>query len=218
MGETKGSRQRIPDERELIRLKRELTAARERGEQGALARMVRAHAAYAGELAQFALALVATSSYEHEMPTPETEAITARATARAMATVFAAQAAAPVVAAEAPAGARALGATLAALRRARNLSLAVVARQLGLGVDVLQGIETGLIRAASVPDSFTHVLGELLELTAEQVRTTLITQPAVQPALRRQKGAGEMPELDFTEAVRLSPGMTPEQKARWLDG
>ena len=115
------------------------------------------------------------------------------------------------------AGAR-MGATLAALRRARGLSLIAVARGLGLGVDVLQGIETGLIRAASnCRLLFARALGEALDVTAEQVRMTLATQPAVQPALRRQRATGETPVLDFAEAVRLSPTMSAEQKARWGD-
>jgi transcriptional regulator with XRE-family HTH domain len=220
----RGRRQAHPrtiDARELTRLKRELVAARAVGEEGALARLLHAWPAYVAELTEFAAALAATASYEREEPTAATMALAERARARALAAVFPAVAAAPVPAAmTAPAtvaaGAR-MGATLAALRRARGLSLIAVARGLGLGVDVLQGIETGLIRAASIPESFARALGEALDVTAEQVRMTLATQPAVQPALRRQRATGETPVLDFAEAVRLSPTMSAEQKARWGD-
>jgi transcriptional regulator with XRE-family HTH domain len=220
------ARPRTIDARELTRLKRELVAARAHGEEGALARLLHAWPAYVAELTEFAAALVATASYEREEPTAATMALAERARARALAAVFPAVAVAPTPApATAPAavtvvaGAR-MGATLAALRRARGLSLSAVARGLGLGVDVLQGIETGLIRAASIPESFARALGAVLDVTAEQVRMTLATQPAVQPALRRQRATGESPVLDtpvldFAEAVRLSPTMSAEQKARW---
>lgn len=218
MGQTTSERTRgggqNPNGGELMRLKLELVAAREQGERGALTRILTAHPQHVAELTQFAASLVATSSYEHEMPTPEMLALTERARERAFAAVF------PAATVTAPAGgfgARAT-ATLKALRKARGLSLGAAARHLGLGLDVLQNLEAGLIRATSVPDRLTRALGDLLETTAEQVRAALPAQPLLEPALQRTRAAAEAetPVLNFEEAIHLSPTMTAEQKERWL--
>lgn len=209
------------DGAELMRLKQELVAARERGERGALGRVLASHPTHVAELAQFAAALVATSGYEQEMPTTETMAIAERARARAMEAVFPT----PVVAQARPVagglGARAV-ATLKALRRARGIPLAAAAKRLGLGLDVLQNLEAGLIHAASVPDRLTRALGDLLQASADQVRIALEEQLVMRPALQRDRtpgeaGADEPRMLDFAEAVRLSPAMSDEQKRTWLD-
>lgn len=203
------------DERdeELTQIKMDLVAARERGERGALAHALAAHPRHVGALAQFAAALVATSGYEHEVPTPETMAIAQRASARGLAAVFPARAEAKPVRGV---GKRAV-ATLKALRRGRGLSLASVARQLGLGLDVLSDLEAGVIRAASVPDRLTRALGDLLQASAEQVRTALETQPVLRPAYGRDRSsAQDIPERDFADAVRVSTSMSAEQKAEWL--
>jgi transcriptional regulator with XRE-family HTH domain len=199
---------------ELMQAKLEIVSARERGEQGTLVRLLQSYPRYALELTEFSAALVATSSYEHEALTAETEAIAARASARALAAVF------PVVPAKAAKATPAL-ATLKALRQARGLTIKVVAQRLGLGPDVLSGLEAGVIRAASVPERLLRLLSETLDATAEQVQMALQTQAAVAPALLRStQGATRdeagQPELDFAEAVQLSPSMTDEQKARWL--
>lgn len=200
---------------ELLRLKRELVAARERGEQGALGRVAAAHPAFVGELTEFAAAVVATSGYEHETPTAETMAIAERARARALETVF------PTASTSAAAeglGARA-AATLKALRRAQGITLAAAAKRLSLGMDVLQNLEAGLIRAASVPDRLTRALGDLLQTSAGQVRAAIESQGMMRPALLRDRtpGGGEPEMLDFAEAVRLSPAMSDEQRRAWLD-
>lgn len=218
MGQTTSERRRgggqHPNGDELMRLKLALVAARKQGERGALSQMLATHPQHVAELTQFAASLTATSSYERETPTPEMLALAERARERAFAAVF------PAAVVAAPAsgfGARAT-ATLKALRKARGLSLAAAARQLGLGLDVLQNLEAGLIRASSVPDRLTHALGELLATTAEQVRAALPAQPLLEPALQRTRSAAEAetPVLNFGEAIRLSPSMTPEQKERWL--
>lgn len=200
---------------ELPRLKRELVAARERGEQGALGRVAAANPAYVGELTEFAAAMVATSGYEHETLTAETIAIAERARARALEAVF--PTATVAVAAEGL-GTRA-AATLKALRRAQGITLAAAARRLALGLDVLQNLEAGLIRAASVPDRLTRALGDLLQTSADQVRVAIESQGMVRPALLRDRtpGAGDPEMLDFAEAVRLSPSMSDEQRHAWLD-
>jgi transcriptional regulator with XRE-family HTH domain len=199
---------------ELMRAKMDLVAARERGEQGSLARLLQSHPHYALELAEFSAALVATTSYEREELTPATESIAARARARALAVVFPAETAKSAKTIPAIA-------SLKALRQARGVTARALAQRLGLGVDVLSGLEAGVIRVASVPERLLRSLGDALDATIEQVGLALQTQAAVAPALLRStQGAtvegAEQPELDFAEAVRLSPGMTEEQKARWL--
>jgi transcriptional regulator with XRE-family HTH domain len=197
-----------------MRAKMELVAAREHGEQETLVGLLQRYPAHALALTEFSAALVATSSYEQEGLTPATERIAAQARARALAAVFPAAAAQPAKAATAIA-------SLKALRQVRGLTAKAVAQRLGLGVDVLSGLEAGVIRVASVPERLVRSLGEALDATLDQVRLALQTQAAVAPALLRStQGAtvqGTQPhELDFAEAVRLSPGMTEEQKARWL--
>jgi transcriptional regulator with XRE-family HTH domain len=201
------------DARELTRLKMELVSTRDAGETGVLGRMVLAHPEYVAELAEFDAALIATSAYEHVALSPETMGIAQRAAARAFEMVFPPQASAE------PAGgfgARAV-ATLKALRRARGLTLSSVARQLGLGLDVVADLEAGVVRAASVPDRLTRALGELLQTTADQMRAVLETQPVVRPGYARDKSSSQdIPMRDFAEAVRLSTSMSVEQKDRWL--
>jgi transcriptional regulator with XRE-family HTH domain len=196
-----------------MEIKMELTAAYDRGEHGALTRVLKANPVYAAPLSEFAAALVATSGYESETPTPQIMALTQRATARAFASVFADAAVAMPASAVAP---RAV-ASLKALRRARGVSLAALARQLGLGVDVLADVEAGVVRAASIPERFVARLGELLKSSAEQLRQGLETQPVLRPAFGRDPSSTQQVlERDFAEAVRLSTSMSPEQKREWL--
>ncbi len=207
--------------KELMRAKMELVAARERGERDTLVRLLTAHSVHAAELSDFSAALVATSGYEREELTPETERIAQRALARALANVFPAQAPAKPTAA-AVAVAQGAAASLKVLRRARGLSQMDLARRLGLGPDVLSNLEAGLIRAASIPERFIHALGSALDATVDQVNRAIQLQAMALPALLRSsegasKDAGEQPQQDFLDAVRFSPDMTTEQKARWLD-
>jgi len=198
---------------ELLRAKVEMVAARERGESGALGRLLVAHPAHVAELTEFSASLIATTSYEAETPTPEVDALAARARVRAFAAVF------PAPAISAPAAVAA--ASLQALRKARNLSPRALANRLGLGVDVLSSLERGLIRAASVPERLVRALGEALGTSGEQVQSVLQAQAMSLPALLRSteggsKNAEALPELDFAQAVRLSPNMTEDQKTDWL--
>jgi hypothetical protein len=213
MGQTKGKPTQggSGDERLLARLKLDLVAAYERGERDALGALLRAQQREIAALTEFRAALAATSGYERETPTPETRAIAERARDRALAAAF------PAAPAALAAGAPEAG-SLKALRRARGLGLAAVARHLGLGLDVLADLEAGLIRAASAPERLTRALGELLQTTSEEVRAALGAQPMLRPALQRDRGSGgEAPVRDFDEAVRLSPSMSAEQKAGWLE-
>lgn len=113
-------------------------------------------------------------------------------------------------------------ASLRELRRTRKLSPVAVAQRLGLGVDVVSDLEAGLIRVASIPERFVRALGEVLGTTAEQVSMVLRVQATALPALLRSsegasKDAPEQQARDFGEAVRLSPNMSQDQKAHWLD-
>lgn len=231
MGRTSGKRGTTPrpnsmtmasrNDSELTRLKLDLVAARERGERrGALAAALATHPQYVAELTQFAAGLAATSGYEQVTPTAATQAIAERAHARALAALFPAPL--PVATPAGGFGARVV-ASLKALRRARGLSLAAAARRLGLGLDVVQNLEAGLIRASSVPERLTVALGALLETTTEQVRAALDAQLVLRPALQRDRSASgpaadaDLPTLDFADAVRLSPSMSAEQKVEWLE-
>ena len=207
--------------KELMSAKMELVAARERGEPGALVRLLTTHPTHAAALSDFSAALVATTGYEREELTPETERIAQRALARALANVFP-MPAAPKPATAAVAVAQGAAASLKALRRARGFSQMDLARRLGIGPDVLSNLEAGLIRAASIPERFAHALGAALDATVDQVNRAIQIQAMALPALLRSsegatKDAGEQPQQDFLDAVRFSPDMTAEQKARWLD-
>jgi hypothetical protein len=199
----------------LMRLKMELVAAREGdgapAEHDALRRLAIAHPALASDLAQFAAALTATAGYDQVTPTAATGALAERARARAFAAVFDTPATVAAEVAE-----RAV-ATVRSLRRARGLSLALLARQLSVGADVLSALEAGLIRGASIPDRFVRALSETLATSMEAVRAALETPLMVRPALQRSRlSSEEVAPRDFAEAIQLSPAMTAEQKARWL--
>ncbi|MBF6590725.1 MAG: hypothetical protein IVW57_09370 [Ktedonobacterales bacterium] len=197
---------------ELLRAKRALTSARARGEDGALTHTLAAYPRHTTALIAFDAALLATSSYENEALTAETTHIAERALARALAAVFPA----------APVAQAAL--SLKALRQARRIPMPEAARQLGLGVDVLSYLEAGRIAASTVPERLVRALGNLLGTAAEQIGAALQGQAALTPALQRSRGgarktppaAPATTPLAFADAVRTSPGMTPEQKATWL--
>ena len=201
----------------LRQAKMALVAARERGETGELARVLRAHPAEADALSDFAMALTATESYANEGLAPDVSEVASAARARAFTAVFGAVAAdtapAPAVAAL----------SLKALRQARGVSLSAASRALGLGVDVLSALEAGRIRVASAPRRLADALGELLEATTSEITAALGAQVA--PALRRgalgaesdaRNAPGGASQLDFADAVLLSQSMTAEEKARWL--
>lgn len=195
----------------LMRAKMDLVAARERGEAGVLGSILAAYPALSSDLVEFNAALIGTTSYEMEPIMPAVDALAERARARAFAAAFApAQpASAPAVVAER---------SLAVLRKARNLTQMGLAKRLGLGVDVVQGLERGIIRAATMPERLLRSLGDALGATVEQVQAIVQVQAATLPALGRGASgdASDQPELDFAQAVRLSPNMTAEQKAQWL--
>jgi transcriptional regulator with XRE-family HTH domain len=196
----------------LTEAKLALLAARERGEPDALAHALRAHPTFAGALAEFDLALLATTGYEAEANAPDVVEIAEAARSRAFSAVFGAR---PAVA-EQPAVAPL---SLKALRQAQGQRLPALAERLGLGVDVLSALESGRIRVASVPRRLREALAEVLSATAEQISAALTVDLA--PALRRgQPGASARDtaaqQLDFRDAVMVSQSMTQEQRARWL--
>ncbi len=198
----------------LLRAKMEIVAARERGELGALGRVLGIYPAHAAELAGFDAALLATTSYDAETPTPAMDALAERALARAFAAVFPEQAA--------PAAApSAVATSLQALRKARKLAPRALANRLGLGVDVLSSLERGLIKVATVPERLVRAVGEALGASSEQVHNVLQAQAVSLPAMLRStegqsKQVAPQPELDFARAVALSPNMSDDEKAKWL--
>lgn len=189
----------------LTEAKLALVAAHERGDRDALARELRERPADADALTEFELGLLATSGYtEAEASAPDVLDIAARARTRAFTAVFGAQPAAAAL-------------SFKALRQARGVSMAALAKAVGLGFDVVSALEAGRIRLASIPRQLSEALGEALDATTEQVGAALALNVA--PALRRgQPGApaAASEPLDFAEAVMISQSMTPEQRARWL--
>ncbi len=203
---------------ELMQAKLTLVAARERGDIGAFTTLLGVYPAHASELTEFNASLIATSGYEHETPTSETEAIAARALARAMATVFPDQASLL-----APAAAlRGAFASLRELRKSRGLSQPALADRLNLGVDVLSTLEAGMIKVASIPDRLIRALGDAFSASLDQITDLLDSQVTMEPAWKRStegnsKDVAGAQEQDFLELVRTSPNMSAEQKAQWLD-
>ena len=214
-------------ELDLMRAKMALVAACDRAEPDALGHILATYPAHVPELVEFYAALRATGGYEHEALTAQTAAVGERAFARAMATVFggetplAAPAAAPHTAGVAVSAAQGVVATLRGLRRARRLSPRALADRVGLGIDVVTSLEHGLIRAASVPERLVKALADALGANLDQITTALNAQSAIGPALQRSHSGAtkDVPteaEIDFAEAVRISPNMTDAQKADWL--
>jgi transcriptional regulator with XRE-family HTH domain len=188
----------------------ELVATRERGDPAALPTVLARFPQYAAALIEFSAALTATSAYSQVALTPESERIAAQARGHAFAAVFGPADAAPVFA------------SLKALRMARQLTLKGVAGRLGLGMDVLSALEAGRIQARSVPTRFLDALGAVLDATADQVGAILGGQAALAPAYLRSrtgetKDGAAAAQLDFADAIRMSPSMTDEQKATWLE-
>ncbi|MEO7000727.1 MAG: helix-turn-helix transcriptional regulator [Ktedonobacterales bacterium] len=204
--------------RDLMRAKMALVAAREQGATEALGAELVKHPADADELTTFAMALIATASYDAEPIPADVCEVAARARTQAFAVVFGEPVAAPVAVA-APQGALAGMLSLKALRQARGLGMKTVAERLGLGADVLSALEAGRIAVASVPERLTNALGELLGASLDQLTGAMSL--SVQPALRRSqvgavKGDQAPAPLDFAEVVRQSPSMSAQQKAAWL--
>jgi transcriptional regulator with XRE-family HTH domain len=156
------------------------------------------------DLIEFNAALVATS-FADDAAIAETAPIAERALGRALAAVF-----------PAPAP------SLKALRQASHISMREIASRLSLSVDIVSLLEQGRIAASSVPERLVRALGEALGTASEQISAALQGQPALAPALQRNRTAGQRkdatppPPLTFAEAVRLSPGMTQLQKDAWL--
>jgi len=205
----------------LMQIKMELAAASEDGSKGALAAALTQHPAHAEELTAFYAALLATRGYDDAPITPAMDAIAERASTRAFAAVFgsvgvaAAEQAAPVATA-----ALAQAHTLKALRQAQRKSLREVARGLGLGVDVLSALESGRIRASTVPERLLQRLSALLDTAAGQLQARLAGPTQAPAFLRSRQGErkdGAAPEaMSFADAVRLSAEMSNEEKSTWL--
>jgi transcriptional regulator with XRE-family HTH domain len=200
-----------------MQAKMALVAAQEQNEAEAFTSIVGAYPSYLSELTEFHAALIATSSYDLEIPTPQTESIAVRALSRAMMTVFPVQTTLSTSSAI-----RGAVTTLRELRGSRGISLAVLAERLGLGMDVVSSLEAGMVKVASIPDRLIRALGDALSTSLDQITEALDKQITAEPAWQRTKeGSGkgdrERLEIDFAELVRVSPNMSPDQKALWLD-
>ncbi|HEX9069805.1 MAG TPA: hypothetical protein VF807_13615 [Ktedonobacterales bacterium] len=190
---------------ELSRARMELAAARERNEPEALRAVLARYPQHSAALIELSLSLTATELPGPTDTGPELDALVDRARHRAFATVF------PMAQAT----------SLKALRQARRLTLTAAAGQLRLGVDVLSALESGRIRAQSVPQRLLGALGQMLDQSAAQIGAVLGAQGALAPAYQRsrsgnRKGVQAPTEMEFAEAVRLSAQMSAEAKAEWL--
>ncbi len=195
----------------LTEAKLALVTAQEAGSPAPLAHALREHPAYADALTAFDLALMATTGDVADANAPDVLEAAQAARARAFQAVFHAQ---PALAAQPQAAI-----SLKAMRQAQGQKISALAARLGLGVDVLSGLEAGRIRVASVPRRLCDSLAERLNATADQIIAAVTVEVA--PALRRGQPGGSSSsaanqQLDFRDAVLRSTSMTGEQQAHWL--
>ncbi|MEN9937398.1 MAG: hypothetical protein RLZZ387_3977 [Chloroflexota bacterium] len=106
---------------------------------------------------------------------------------------------------------------LTELRKARNLTVGRLARQLKLPVDVLARIERGKVAAASIPPRLVRELADLLQETAAAVQAALTTPaPLATARLNAVDGTveGEEPVVTFVQAFTDS-APAPEERSAW---
>jgi hypothetical protein len=187
----------------------QLVQAFESSDRAALRELMQQHPALVPEIADYMLALTALAEAE-EAPEAEIDAAIARAVRTALATRSGPDSQPAMTLREAivRAGAR----------------KAALARQLRLGVDVLNRLVEGAIDLKTVPERLFAELGEKLNATADIVLQWMRASQAgaqAQPALLRgeaqtpQAGASG-PLVAFDDAVRASPNMTEDERTRWL--
>jgi len=107
--------------------------------------------------------------------------------------------------------------TLSALRQQRRLSLAALAKQIDLPVDLLHRIERGGVRAASIPDQLIDRLATALQQAEADIRRALAGPPLdTATRLNAQDGTvvGAEAAVDFAAALAVSSA-TDAQKAEW---
>lgn len=195
---------------ELQRLKMAWLAARESGDTQAELSLLRDHPAEQAALIDFIAAYHATGGAQAMADVQEAPLLplTQRAMQMALQRVFAPQVE--------------TAATLAELRKVRNLGKQEVARGLRLTVDVWNKFETGAIELASLSRRQLDRLAGYFQLSIEQFSTMLSSsQPSVSFNRRQTREAARSEQQgpqkqSFTEAIARST-MSQDDKDFWLD-
>ena len=75
------------------------------------------------------------------------------------------------------------------------------------------------LRVASLPSALITQIADTLQVTGEQVRAYLQQSPTLAPGASYKNSNG-VPQVaaqeEFAQAIRACPGMTDDQKNRWL--
>lgn len=106
------------------------------------------------------------------------------------------------------------------LRKARQMTVGRLARQVNLPVDLLARLERGKVRAATIPERLIKRLAEALHTTTSVVQAALLAPPPVSAAARLNAEDGivepEEPMVSFAQAFADS-APTNEEWAAWAD-
>lgn len=185
-----------------------------RREAGTLALYLARYPRYAHELSLLAFESAASEVLPVEplaTPTPLRERL--RADARAALLREPAAAAAT--------SAPAITSLLGRARAHAGLAPRALARQLGIGTDVLAVLEERHVAPDTVPAPFLERLAGALGASVEAVRAYLAGPPLTAArgvAYHAPRGHTPPRRISFEEAIAQSNLTTPEQKAYWLDG
>ncbi len=211
------TRQQTQNTPELPRdLQIQLIEAFERGDSGFAVTCMGRHPDLSDAISSFMLALVAVSGPGAPEDDAELDAVVTRGTRKGLERFFAAQAAALVPAVT----------TLSEAMRAASVSKIRLARQLHLGVDVVDLLVSGRINLATVPRRLFERVGATLGASLDQARRwaeAAQSGPQASPALLRGKAAppdasDATPALSFIQVVQGSGNMSDADKADWLGG
>lgn len=103
-------------------------------------------------------------------------------------------------------------------RRRAGLSPRALVARLGVGADIVSMLDEGDILPATVPATLIERLAEALRTTGEAITAALAAPRAGLAAYHAPKGHLPRRQISFDEAIRISPTMTPKQKALWGSG
>ena len=187
----------------------ELTLAYERGADGPLVQeWLRSYPALSDDIITFVLALRAFDGPDVVLDAP-LEAAIDRGMARGLA------------AAKATAPARAWG--LREALKSANVTKTALARQLRLGLDVVDKFIQGQIQLATVPQRFFAELADALHTQPEVALAWAQHSTSVRPAHLRadaEVNAEVAASESFAEAIAHSPAasMSAADRAQWLEG
>jgi transcriptional regulator with XRE-family HTH domain len=192
---------------ELQRLKMAWLAAKEAGDTQTQMRILQDNPTEQDELINFIAAYHATGGDEKVEQDVPMLALTQRALQSALDRVFEPQPA---------------FATLAALRKSRNLSKLDVAKGLRLSVDVWNKFEAGAIELVSLSERQLERITHFFEIGVDQFASMLSgSQPSITLNRRQTREAArntqQGPQIQsFAEAIKRS-NMSKEDKQFWLE-